>query len=178
MTEDPTHTTSLPDAGDVRRLRAVVYGAETELGRAVVQALRDRGATVGVTSSSTEGAALFALKRAAAGAPAQAVDLGNATNVRVATRKLVKQIGVPDLIVAIPPPTLPDDALDGLLDIAARELARSSSPQLVLIAAAGSPARGVRDLPAAIREVRLDQLPASTPVETASALIASLRPAD
>ena len=59
-----------------------------------MRALREAGAQVAITSATTDGAALFALKRLAGpGGAAQAVDLTNPTNIRVATRKLAKQLG-------------------------------------------------------------------------------------
>lgn len=73
--------------------RAIVFGADTPPGRDLAAALRDAGVTVGLTSTTTDGQALFALKRAAAGGPAEAVDLANPTSVRVATKKLRKALG-------------------------------------------------------------------------------------
>ena len=74
--------------------RCIVYGAEAGHGPALVRALREAGAQVAITSATTGGAALFALKRLAGpGGAAQAVDLANPTNIRVATRKLAKQLG-------------------------------------------------------------------------------------
>jgi NAD(P)-dependent dehydrogenase (short-subunit alcohol dehydrogenase family) len=86
---------------DLSGRRAIVYGAETALGGAIIDTFREAGATVGVTSTSTDGAVLFALKKAAAGGPAEATDLRNATNVQVATRKLAKTLGGLDVGVVI-----------------------------------------------------------------------------
>ena len=115
---------------DLLGRRAVVYGAAGEVGRAIVNALRAAGAELGLTSASTDGAALFALKRAAAGSPAQAVDLTNPSSVRVATRKLAKELGGLDVAVVVPPAQL--DPRD-LLAIAARETGRGGAGALILI---------------------------------------------
>lgn len=145
---------------------AIVYGAESDVGRAVAAALRDAGAVVGVTSATTDGTALFALKRAAGGGAAEAVDLGNAASARVATRKLAKAIGRIDVAVLLPPAELADAALDALLDLVARELSRAAEPRLVLVtppAASG--------FPAGVREVPLKQIAAGAPRETAVAIV-------
>ena len=122
---------ALPD--DLQSLRCVVYGAEIDPGPGVVQALRDAGARLGLTSATTDGSALFALKRLAAGSPAQAVDLGNATNVRVATRKLAKALGGMDAAVVIAGAGLTRDAVAAVLGIAERELVRAPHPRLFLL---------------------------------------------
>ena len=153
MPRDPDVPISLSDDdlvdADLRGRRAVVYGGETDVGRAVVGALREAGAEVGVTSTSTDGAALFALKRAASGGPAQAVDLGNATNVRVATRKLAKQLGGLDLAVVVPGQGTSGAALQDVLEIAARELARTGGGRIVLIVDAfpADASLSIRDVP-------------------------------
>ena len=87
---------------DLEGLRAIVYGAEQPSAGAVVEALREAGALVGVTSAATDGTALFRMKKAAAGGPAEAVDLSNGTNVQVATRKLSKALGGVDIAVVAP----------------------------------------------------------------------------
>jgi len=87
---------------DLGGRRAIVYGAESAVGAAIVHAFREAGASVAVASASTGGDALFRLKKAAAGAPSAAVDLANATNVQVATRKLVKDLGGLDVAVVVP----------------------------------------------------------------------------
>ncbi|PZC47711.1 MAG: hypothetical protein DK306_001047 [Chloroflexi bacterium] len=118
---------------DLESLRCVVYGAEIDPGPGVVQALRDAGARLGLTSATMDGAALFALKRLAAGSPAQAVDLGNATNVRVATRKLAKALGGMDVAVLVAGAGLTRDAVAAVLAIAERELVRAPHPRLFLL---------------------------------------------
>lgn len=109
MSAPPRNPLAPPTVADGRLLgfdltgrRAIVYGAETTLGGAIIDAFREAGATVGVTSTSTDGAVLFALKKAAAGGPAEATDLRNATNVQVSTRKLAKALGSLDVGVVIP----------------------------------------------------------------------------
>ena len=87
---------------DLDGRNAIVYGAESPLGSAVTAALREAGATVGVTSATTDGSTLFQLKQAAAGGPAEAVDLTNAANVQVATRKLQKDLGGLDIAIVVP----------------------------------------------------------------------------
>ena len=87
---------------DLDGRKAIVYGAESPLGRAITDGLREAGATVGVTSAMTDGAALLELERSAAGGPAEAVDLTNAKNVQVATRKLQKDLGGLDIAVVVP----------------------------------------------------------------------------
>ncbi len=122
--------------------RCIVYGAEAGHGPALVRALRAAGARVAITSATTDGAALFTLKRLAGpGGAAQAVDLTNPTNVRVATRKLAKQLGGLDVaVVAV--------AAGGsaLLEVAARELARSARPRLIVVGEAGADAGDGPDL--------------------------------
>ena len=125
--------------------RCIVYGAEAGHGPALVRALREAGAQVAITSATTDGAALFALKRLAGpGGAAQAVDLTNPTNIRVATRKLAKQLGGLDVAVVA-------GAVGGpaLLDIAARELRRADRPRLIVVGAAAEAATAdpVRDIP-------------------------------
>lgn len=120
---------------DLRGRRAVVYGAVGDPGQAIVAALRAAGARVGLTSVTTDGAALFALKRAAAGAPAQAVDFANPASVRVATRKLAKALGGLDVAVVVPPPAAIPPDTTGVLRIAAREIARGEGGAVVCISA-------------------------------------------
>ena len=125
--------------------RCIVYGAEAGHGPALVRALREAGAQVAITSATTDGAALFALKRLAGpGGAAQAVDLSNPTNIRVATRKLAKQLGGLDVAVVVGAAGGP-----ALLDIAARELRRAARPRLIVVgdAAAADPADPVREVP-------------------------------
>ena len=78
---------------DLRGRRAIVYGADTPVGAAIVAALREAGAIVAVTSSATDGNALFRMKRAAKGGPMEAADLSNGTSVQVATKKIAKRSG-------------------------------------------------------------------------------------
>lgn len=87
---------------DLSGRRAIVYGAERPTAGAVVAALREAGASVGVTSAEMGGSAVFRMKKAAAGGPAEAVDLANGTNVQVATRKLVKQLDGLEIAVVSP----------------------------------------------------------------------------
>ena len=115
--------------------RVIVYGATQAPGEMVVAGLRAAGATVAVTSASTEGAELFALKRVASGGAAQAVDLDNATNVRVATRKLAKQLGGVDVTVVLGLPPLGPGAVPHVVSIAAREVGRDEGGRVVVITA-------------------------------------------
>ena len=87
---------------DLTGRRVIVYGAESTIGGSIVEGCREAGATVGVASASAGGEALFALKKAAAGGPSEAVDLTNGTNVQVATRKLSKALGGADAAVVVP----------------------------------------------------------------------------
>lgn len=87
---------------DLQGRRAIFYAAEHPAAPAIIQALREAGARVAVTSADTGGDALFKIKRAAAGGPAEAVDLANGRSVQVATRKLVKQLGGLDIAIAAP----------------------------------------------------------------------------
>ena len=117
--------------------RCIVYGAEAGHGPALVRALRAAGAQVAITSATTDGAALFALKRLAGpGGAAQAVDLTNPTNIRVATRKLAKQLGGLDVAV------VPAAGGSAPLEVAARELARSAHPRLFVVGEATGGADG------------------------------------
>lgn len=142
--------------------RCIVYGAEAGHGPPLVRALRAAGAQVAITSATTDGAALFALKRLAGpGGGAQAVDLTNPTNVRVATRKLAKQLGGLDVAVVAA-------AAGGsaLLEVAARELARSARPRLFVV----GEATGVADGPD-LRGVPLHTLSGPDPVAELLALL-------
>ena len=87
---------------DLTGRRVIVYGAESPNATAVVESLREAGATVGVTSASTDGTSLFRLKKAAAGGPTESVDLANGTNIQVATRKLSKELGGLDAAIVAP----------------------------------------------------------------------------
>ena len=126
--------------------RAIVFGGDTALGRALAAALRDAGALVGVTGTTTDGQALFALKRAAAGGPAEATDLANPTSVRVATKKLRKALGGLDLAaLVLHASTLERSAATEAepLRIAAKEIARGAgadASRVVLIVAEADPA--------------------------------------
>ena len=146
--------------------RCIVYGAEAGQGPALVRALREAGAQVAITSATTDGAALFALKRLAGpGGAAQAVDLTNPTNVRVATRKLAKQLGGLDVaVVAV--------AAGGaaLLEVAARELARSPRPRLFLLGETGAAGACAADGPD-LRGVPLEALSDPDPVAQLVALL-------
>lgn len=141
--------------------RCIVYGAEAGHGPALVRALRAAGAQVAITSATTDGAALFALKRLAGpGGAAQAVDLTNPTNVRVATRKLAKQLGGLDVAV------VPAAGGSAPLEVAARELARSSHPRLFVV----GEATGGGDIPD-LRGVPLHTLPGPDPAAQLLALL-------
>ena len=126
--------------------RAIVFGGDTALGRALAAALRDAGALVGVTGTTTDGQALFALKRAAAGGPAEATDFANPTSVRVATKKLRKALGGLDLAaLVLHASTLERSAATAAepLRIAAKEIARgvgADASRVVLIVAEADPA--------------------------------------
>lgn len=87
---------------DLTGRRVIVYGAEKPAASAIVEALREAGASVGVTSANTDGTSLFRLKKAAAGGPNEAVDLSNGTNIQVATRKIAKELGGVDAAIVAP----------------------------------------------------------------------------
>ena len=122
---------------DLSGRRAIVYGAVGDPGRAIVAALLAAGARVGLTGVTTDGAALFALKRAASDAPAQVVDFANPASVRVATRKLAKALGGLDVAVVVPPPAATPQDTTGVLRIAAREI--DLPPIVVPVVKAASP---------------------------------------
>ncbi len=150
---------------DLSGRRMIVYGAESSIGGTVVEGMREAGATVGVASASMGGDALFALKKAAAGGPSEAVDLSNSTNVRVATRKLVKELGGLDAAVVVPNTYLAaplgktsdadfDEVLTGNLTStysafrsAAQEFAKTDTGRL-LVVLAGPALRGLPNLSA------------------------------
>lgn len=151
---------------DLSGQRAIIYGVETPVGGAIAAGLREAGATVAVTSSTTDGDALLQLKRATVGAPAEAVDLGNGTNVQVATKKLRKELGGLDIAVAAPdvyfaaPLARSSEAdlarvLTGNLTAtynvfrsAGREFASQSEPGRLLAVTSGLALRGLRNLSA------------------------------
>ena len=87
---------------DLAGRRVIVYGAEKPAATAIVQGLREAGASVGVTSANTDGTSLFRLKKAADGGPNESVDLSNGTNIQVATRKISKELGGLDAAVVVP----------------------------------------------------------------------------
>ena len=87
---------------DLSGRRVIVYGAEKPVATAMVEALREAGASVGVTSANTDGTSLFRLKKAGASGPTESVDLSNGTNVQVATRKISKELGGVDAAVVVP----------------------------------------------------------------------------
>lgn len=130
---------------DLAGRRAIVFGGDTAPGRALAAALRDAGALVGVTGTTTDGQALFALKRAAAGGPAEATDLANPTSVRVATKKLRKALGGLDLAaLVLHVSTLERSAAAAAepLRIAAKEIARGAgadASRVALIVAEAGP---------------------------------------
>ncbi len=114
----------MPPLFDFGGRRVIVYGVDAPLGKAIAAAMRAAGATVAMTSSSTDGNALLAMKRAAAGGPAEAVDLSNATNVQVATKKLQKALGGLDVAVAVIDAARHPAALPDVFRSASREIAR------------------------------------------------------
>ena len=87
---------------DLTGRRVVVYGAEKPVGSAIVEVLREAGASVGVTSAATDGTSLYRLKKAGGDAPTESVDLANGTNVQVATRKISKALGGVDAAIVAP----------------------------------------------------------------------------
>lgn len=114
----------MPPLFDFGGRRVIVYGVDAPLGKAIAAAMRAAGATVAMTSSSTDGNALLAMKRAAAGGPAEAVDLSNVTNVQVATKKLQKALGGLDVAVAVIDAARHPAALPDVFRSASREIAR------------------------------------------------------
>ena len=87
---------------DLTGRRVIVYGAEKPVASAIVEALREAGASVGVTSANTDGTSLFRLKKAGGNGPTEAVELSNGTNVQVATRKISKGLGGVDAAIVVP----------------------------------------------------------------------------
>ena len=99
---------------------------------------------VGVTGTTMDGQALFALKRAAAGGPAEATDLANPTSVRVATKKLRKTLGGLDLAALALTASILESNMSTAaepLRIAAKEIARGpgadESRVLLIVTEAG-----------------------------------------
>ena len=82
--------------------RVIVYGAEKPAATAIVEGLREAGASVGVTSAATDGTSLYRLKKAGGDGPTESVDLANGTNVQVATRKIAKELGGVDAAIVAP----------------------------------------------------------------------------
>jgi len=86
--------------------RALVLGAETEIGRAIASALAAAGADVAAVASTTDAEAAFAVQRlarrlAAPGgrALAQAIDATNEAALRVMTRQVSKELGGLDAFI-------------------------------------------------------------------------------
>ena len=163
----PPPTTSGKLRGfDLTGRRAIVYGGESALGRTIADAFREAGGSVGMTSTTTQGDALFALKKAAAGGPVEAVDLSNATNVQVATKKLRKELGGLDIAVVVPSAYLAQSirktseadfaaVIEGNLTAtynvfrsASRELADKTADGRLLVVLSGLAERGLPNLSA------------------------------
>lgn len=87
---------------DLTGRRVIVYGAEKPVATAIVDAMREAGASVGVTSAATDGTSLYRLKKAGGDGPTESVDLANGTNIQVATRKIAKELGGVDVAVVAP----------------------------------------------------------------------------
>lgn len=79
----------------------LLLGAETEVGRAVADALASAGADVAVVAATSDAEAAFAVQRLARrlSAVAQAIDATNEMAVRVMVRQVAKQLGGLDAVV-------------------------------------------------------------------------------
>src|SRR6266516_4588705 len=80
--------------------RVLVLGAETEIGRAVVTAVAEAGASVAAVAATSEAEAAFAVQRLARRLSsderkviAQAIDATNEAAVRVMVRQVSKELG-------------------------------------------------------------------------------------
>ena len=136
----------MPPVFDLGGRRVIVYGVDAPLGKAIAAAMRAAGAAVAMTSSGTDGNALLAMKRAAAGGPAEAVDLSNATNVQVATKKLQKALGGLDVAVAVIDAARHPAALPDVFRSASREIARKGEDGRLLAVLSESDATGLPGL--------------------------------
>jgi NAD(P)-dependent dehydrogenase (short-subunit alcohol dehydrogenase family) len=82
--------------------RALIVGAETELGRACAESLAEAGMTLALVAGTTEGEAAFAVKRLASklgAAASQAIDASNEAAVRVMLRQISKETGGLDAVI-------------------------------------------------------------------------------
>jgi NAD(P)-dependent dehydrogenase (short-subunit alcohol dehydrogenase family) len=105
--------------------RALLLGAETELGAEAARALASAGHTLAVVASVSGAEAAFAVQRLArktGAATSQAIDATNEMAVRVMVRQVAKQLGGLDLAVSC---VHDPDATALFRRFAERELARA-----------------------------------------------------
>ena len=91
---------------DLTGKRALVVGFANPAGRAITEALAEAGAHVAVASATMDGDEVMAAKRASRAVAglgretfSQGWDVTLPTNVRVGLRQLVKEFGVPSVLV-------------------------------------------------------------------------------
>jgi NAD(P)-dependent dehydrogenase (short-subunit alcohol dehydrogenase family) len=92
-------------AGRLEGKRVLILGAETEIGRAVVSATAEAGASVAAIAATSDADAAFAVQRLARGLSsgarkviAQAIDGTNEAAVRMMVRQVSKELGGLDAI--------------------------------------------------------------------------------
>ena len=140
--------------------RAMVLGAETELGAALAEGLARAGADLAAVASTTRADDAFAAKRVARRAAAAdvrtlalAIDAGNEAALRITVRQVGKQLGGLQLAFVC---TEAQAAFELTCRLAGREIARSGSGAVIGIGAGlrvpeAAAAEGVRRLTLAPR---------------------------
>jgi len=131
--------------------RVLLLGAETEVGRAIAEALAAGAALLSLVATSPDAETAFAVQRLGRrlNAVAQAIDAGNEMAVRVMVRQVAKELGGLDAVVfCAGPGTKIQSSLELALRFGGREMARAGGG--VFVAALsdaglslGGPAAGV-----------------------------------
>ncbi len=115
--------------------RVLVLGAETAVGRSAAAALAEAGARLALVAATPEAEAAFAVQRLARrlGGIAQAIDATNEAAVRVMLRQVSKALGgLEAVLFAAEAGAGTATALDLIVRLGARELARSGGGALVV----------------------------------------------
>jgi len=126
--------------------RVLVLGAETEIGRAVVTAVAEAGASVAAVAATSEAEAAFAVQRLARRLSsderkviAQAIDATNEAAVRVMVRQVSKELGGLDAVVLFREPaegirmTAWMNAMEHMAKFGWKELERRGGGTLIMI---------------------------------------------
>ena len=122
--------------------RVLVLGAETEIGRAVVTAVAEAGASVAAVAATSEAEAAFAVQRLARRLSsderkviAQAIDATNEAAMRVMVRQVSKELGGLDAVALVTTEAARqrEFSMDLARQYGGRELSRSGGGKLVIV---------------------------------------------